>query len=182
MLLLAGCETAHYTSTTPPSAASTPTPSLAPLRPSTPATSLNIAGAFSASTAPERGENACFFGQPFLELRTPQMALSDGQWIGVDIFMPSTIGSFSVESPAGDGRPIVSAFRHTRSAGGGQTGQWLAVSGSVEVARAENVGDPAAYGVVSGSVDVRLALPGGKQPITLRGNWGCVIEPVANRA
>ena len=56
------------------------------------------------------------------------------------------------------------------------TGDWLAVSGTLVVTRSDNVGDPNSYGVVSGSVDARLALAGGKQQITLRGTWGCVTE------
>jgi hypothetical protein len=158
-------------------------PSLTPVRPTAPATGLHIAGAFSASTDPAAGDNACSFGQPLsreVEVVTKQMALSDGQWMEVDFFMPSTLGSFSAASAAGDNRPLVRAHRHSRSAGGAETGDWFATSGTIVVERSDNVGDPKKYGVVSGSLDVRLALAGGSQQITVRGTWGCVIEPLAN--
>jgi hypothetical protein len=105
------------------------------------------------------------------------MALSDGQWMEVAMVLPATPGSFAASSPDAS-RPVVSAVRHTRSAGGGMTGRWLAISGTLVVSTSDTVGAPNAYGVVSGSIDARLALPGGKQRITISGTWGCVTELV----
>lgn len=181
--VLVGCDTGNKAVAPSPSFTPSPTArqtqSPTPVRPSVPATSLKIAGAFNAATNPVAGENACFFGDPFpgeISLRTPAMALSDGQWMGVAIFIPSIPGSYAATSPAGASRPLVSAARTTRSAGGGMTGDWRAIAGTLVVTRSDNVGDPNAYGVVSGTVDARLALAGGKQQITLRGTWGCVTE------
>jgi hypothetical protein len=170
-----------------PSAAVTPTPtatsSPSPVRPAVPPTNLKIAGALSATDGPALGENACDFGQTLsgkIHLATPQMLLSDGQAIGAEMFLPTAPGSYPAAAVASDGRAIIRAHRHTRPAGGGDSGDWFAVSGVVVVTAAQNVGDRANYGVVSGTIDARLSVTGGKQLITLRGTWGCVIDPVAN--
>jgi hypothetical protein len=149
------------------------------MRPQVPATNLTIAGAFTAATNPIAGENACFFGDPFqgtVSFSTPAMALSDGQWMALSIFIPSMPGSYPAASAAGPGRSLVNASRFTRSAGGGMTGNWHAVGGTLVVTRSDVAGAPNDYGVISGSLDARLALTGGKQQITVRGTWGCVTE------
>jgi hypothetical protein len=187
--MLVGCDSGNQAAVTSPPASplatASPTPGPTPVRPPVPATNLKIAGAFKAATNPMAGQNACFFGDPFqgeISFSTPVMALSDGQWMAVRIFIPSTPGSYVATSQAGAGIPLVNASRFTRSAGGGMTGTWRAVAGTVVVTRSDTVGAPTAYGVVSGSVDARLALAGGKQQITIRGTWGCVTELVPSGA
>jgi hypothetical protein len=166
-----------------PTATSSPQPTPSPVRPAVPPTNLQIAGALSAKDDPALGENACDFGQTLpgkIHLATPQMLLSDGQAIGAEIFLSPAPGTYPAASVASDGRAIVRAHRHTRPAGGGDSGDWFAISGVVVVTAAQNVGDRTNYGIVSGTIDARLSLTGGKQQITLRGTWGCVIDPVAN--
>ena len=166
-----------------PSQASTPSPTPSPSRPAVPATSLRVTGALSAATDPAAGENACFYGQPFageVRVSTPQMTLADGQALGIVLFAPPSVGTYAANSPAGNGQAIVRAQRTTRPGGGADSGDWLAVSGTLTVTQAENLGNKADYGVIAGTVDARLAWANGSQPINLQGSWGCVIDPVAN--
>jgi len=166
-----------------PTATSSPQTTPSPVRPLVPPTNLKIGGALSATDGPALGENACDFGQTLpgkIHLATPQMLLSDGQAIGAEMFLSPTPGTYPAASVASDGRAIVRAHRHTRPAGGGDSGDWFAISGVVVVNAVQNVGDRTNYGIVSGTIDARLSVTGGKQPITLRGTWGCVIDQVAN--
>ena len=161
----------------------TPTQSPSRIRPAAPPTSLKVTGALSAATDPSAGENACFFGQPFpgqVRLTTPEMPLSDGQVIGVTMFISPSLGTSPAASPTGDGRARVRIQRHTRPAGGADSGDWFATSGTLTVTDSEHVGDPTQYGVISGSVEAHLTLPDSTLPLDLGGTWGCVIESTAN--
>jgi len=144
---------------------------------------LRITGALTVSTDPTGGENACFYGQPFagaVRTSTPAMPLPDGQALGMFFFSPLRVGSYQASSTAADGRPIVRAARSTRLAGGGDSGDWFAVSGNLTLTQATNLGDNANWGVIAGSLDATLTRSDGSERITVRGPWGCVIDPIAN--
>jgi hypothetical protein len=183
---LVSCDSGGGSSPSPsatPAQAATPSPTPSPSRPAVPPTSLRVTGVVTAATDPAAGENACFYGQPFageVRVSTPQMPLSDGQAFGIVIFSPPSIGSYAANSPAGNGQAIVRAQRTTRLGGGGDSGDWLATSGTVTVTQAEDLGNGAKYGIIAGTLNARLAWANGSQPITVQGTWGCVIDPVAN--
>jgi hypothetical protein len=165
------------------SSKATPNPSPSPSRPPVPHTSLQIIGTLTAATDRGAGENACFYGQPFagaVRVSTPAMPLPDGQALTVFFFSPLSMGSYAATSPAENGRPIVGAVRSTRLAGGGDSGDWFAVSGTLTITQTMNLGDGANWGVIAGSIDATLTRTNGSDPITVRGTWGCVIDPVAN--
>ena len=184
VLALVGCQTGALSKQSPGAAASpSPLPSPSPSRPAVPATSLRITGALTASSDPSAAENACVYGQPFageVRMSTPQMTLADGQAIAIVLFIAPSVGTYAATSAAGNGQPIVRAQRTTRPGGGGDSGDWLATSGTLTVSQATNLGNRSVYGVVAGGVDARLAWANGTQAITLQGTWGCVIDPVAN--
>ena len=186
---LSGCQTTDVGKSPAPShgatvsSNTTPNPSPSPSRPSVPFTSLQISGTLTSATDPGAGENSCFYGEPFagsVRTSTPAMALPDGQALRVFFFSPLRIGSYDASSPGGDGRPIVRAVRTTRLAGGGDSGDWFAVSGTLTIAQATNLGDKANWGVIAGSLDAALTRSDESEPITVHGQWGCVIDPVAN--
>jgi hypothetical protein len=191
--LLSGCQPTDVGTSPAPShkesplatssSKTTPNPSPSPSRPLVPHTSLQISGTLSATTDPAAGENSCFYGQPFagsVRTSTPAMALPDGQALRVFLFSPLRMGSYEASSPGGDGRAIVRAVRSTRMAGGGDSGDWFAVSGTLTITQTMNLGDGANWGVIAGNIDATLTWTNGSDPITVRGAWGCVIDPVAN--
>ncbi len=152
-------------------------------RPPVPLTELHIGGSLNVATDPSGGENACFYGQPFpgfVRISTPQMPLPDGEALTVFFFSPPRIGSYAASSPGPNGTPIVGAVRSTRLAGGGYSGDWFAVSGTLTISQATNLGDSATWGVMAGSLDAALTRSNGTEPITVRGSWGCVIDPIFN--
>jgi len=82
-------------------------------------------------------------------------------------------GIFSAVVPTLGGVSPVRVERLSAAAGGGVTGLWDAVSGTVRVDFAGNVGGPGTNGTASGSIDAQLTLPNGSQPIHVFGTWGC---------
>ena len=82
-------------------------------------------------------------------------------------------GMYSAVLPSLAGVTPVRVERLSPEAGGGVTGVWDAVSGTVTVDLAENVGGPATHGMASGSVNAELTLPDGSESIHLSGTWSC---------
>lgn len=141
-----------------------------------PPTSLHVTGSLHASTNPAGGANQCLLNQPNrgqLSLATSGMSLSGGQALKVEMTLRPSPGTYSAVVPTGGGGTPVRVERLAYAPDGGITGRWMAISGTVTVDRADNVGGPETVGIVSGSVDSQLTRPDGAAPIHVYGTWGC---------
>jgi hypothetical protein len=167
LLLTAACTSAQQ-STMPSSSH--------PVRASLPASNLHVSGALQASTPPAGGSSQCRVNQPNrgqVTVETSGMSLADGQLLRVVMTVRASPATYSAVVPILGGVTPVRVERLSAAAGGGMTGRWDAVSGTVSVDVAENVGGPATQGMASGSVSAELTLPDGSESIHVSGTWTC---------
>lgn len=147
--------------------------------PSAPPTRLTLTGAFGATIdgGVDPGICATSSFQGILEISPEPGQVAESQFVRVGIWVPAGPGIYPADALLGpDGSASVQAAILTNPAGGGGDPPWLAVDGSITVTVANDLWNPARYGVVSGSIDALLRRAG--QPdLRLSGQWGCVHLP-----
>jgi hypothetical protein len=99
--------------------------------------------------------------------------------VGIEL-TPST-GDQPAESPVLQANMTpVGIEQYPTGASGALLAVWSAISGTITVRSAQDLGKKGQYGTVSGTVDARLADSGGRRPLHLTGTWGCLTEPPAH--
>jgi hypothetical protein len=148
--------------------------------PSVPPTQMTLTGPYGATITGMGDPGICGTTsyQSGIAFISPEpVSVAQGLFVRIAIWVPSGPGTYPADAYLGaDGTPSVQAAVLTNPAGGGGDPPWLAVDGTITVSVADDLWNPARYGVMAGTVEATLRRAG--QPdLRISGQWGCVSLP-----